>query len=68
MPRAKETFANHLLNTSLDCTINNLSFLNVEQKGHALDSLEILEITRANKVGKALCNERLEFNISPFWL
>jgi hypothetical protein len=59
------SFANHLLNTGHDCTISNLSVLHVEQKGRKLDTLEILEIARANKVGKALCNEQLEFKISP---
>jgi hypothetical protein len=56
-----------LLTISLthDCTINNLSVLHVEQKRHKLDTLKILEIARANKVGKALLNEQLEFNISP---
>jgi hypothetical protein len=44
--------------------MSNLSVLHVEQKGHKLDTLEILEIAKANKVGKALCNEQLEFNIS----
>jgi hypothetical protein len=37
----------------------------LEQKGHKLNTLEILEIARANKVGKALCNEQWELNISP---
>jgi hypothetical protein len=40
-------------------------YIHVEQKGHKLDTLGILEIARANKDGKALCNEQLEFNISP---
>jgi hypothetical protein len=43
----------------------NLSFLHLEQKGHKLDTLEILEIARAHKVGKALLNKQFEFNIFP---
>lgn len=59
------SFANHLLNTGHDCNISNLSVLHIEQKGYKLDILEVLEIARANKVGKALLNEQLDFNISP---
>jgi hypothetical protein len=42
--------------------------IHVEQKGYKLDTLEVLEIARANNVSKTLLNEELEFNILPFWL
>ena len=36
----------------------------MEQKGHKFDALEILEMARV-KIGKALFNEELDFNVSP---
>ena len=47
------SFANHLLNTGHDCDISNLSVLHI---GHKLDTLEILEIARPERNGKALLN------------
>ena len=61
------SFPNHLLNTGHDCDISNFSVLHIKQKGHKLHRLEILEIARGKKNGKALLNEQLDFNVSPGW-
>ena len=50
------SFAQLLLNECHDCDISNLSVLHIEEKGYKVDTLEILDISRARKNGKTLLN------------
>jgi hypothetical protein len=50
---------NHFLDT------HNIKLLHPTNKGKRLDLLEILEIKKAQKQNKYICNDQIDFNISP---
>ena len=55
----------YVINNAVVRDISKLSDLYIKQKGHQLNTFEVLGIAKAKKTGKALINEKLEFNVSP---